>query len=50
MANIRAMWVGWEELHAHEAHAAGTGAPRRYGLQRLGRVERSATSLSQGDE
>ena len=50
LANLRAMWVGWEELHPGEAHAAREGAPRRYGLQRLGRMERAAGSLSQGDE
>lgn len=52
MANIKAMLVGWEELHANEKRPAGQPAPaRRYGLPQVGRIEAPhTTSTSQGDE
>lgn len=49
-SNIKAMVVGWEELPAGHQAPPGKAAPRRYGLQRLGRVEESRESTAQGGE
>jgi len=48
-ANIKAMIVGWEDLPAGHGPASAA-APRRYGLQRVGRVETPRDFASQGGE
>lgn len=46
-ANLKAMVVGWEDLQPGHG---GAGGARRYGLQRVGRVEEARAFDSQGGE
>jgi thiosulfate reductase cytochrome b subunit len=48
MSNFQAMITGWEEVPEHESQAMA--APRRYGLQKVGRFDTDHSSVAKHDK